>query len=191
MAISLTQIGKRLLELRKKKGLTQTEVAQYMNKSNFAYSNYENGKRCISIEDLCKLSALFGVSIDEIVGNTVTYNRQKAISFPTYDSTGLNEPTLINTERDDLILFKINEFETEYYLKVNNIIFNEKVLVNLDASTFPALVSRSDEPSGYFITNLLTKETKFYNNTAFKSSIIILGRYAGKIDKEINIPDFL
>ena len=67
----------------------------------------------------------------------------------------------------------------------------KKVLVKLDVSTFPALVSRSDEPSGYFVTNLLTKETKFYNNNAFKTSIIILGRYAGKIDKEINIPDFL
>ena len=37
----------------------------------------------------------------------------------------------------------------------------------------------------------ITKETKFYNNTSFKNSILILGRYAGKISKEINIPNFL
>ena len=42
----------------------------------------------------------------------------------------------------------------------------------------------------YLILNLITKEAKFYNNTTFKSSITILGRYAGKIDKELNIPDF-
>lgn len=187
---TLIQIGNNLLALRKKKGLTQNEVAQHINKSYFAYSNYENGKRAIGIEDLTKLSTLFDVSIDEIVGNSVTYNRKKAISFSTYDTNGSIEPIIVNTEKDELILFKVNEFETEYYLKVSTIIFNEKVLVQTFTSTYPAFISRADDPSGFFITNLLTKETKFYNNTTFKTSIIILGRYAGTINKEINIPEF-
>lgn len=184
------RIGKNLLALRKKNGLTQSDVAKHLNKSFYAYSNYETGKRTIGIDDLIVLSGLYNVSIDEIVGNSVTYNRKKAISFSTYDTNGSIEPIIVNTEKDELILFKVNEFETEYYLKVSTIIFNEKVLVQTSTSTYPAFISRADDPSGYFITNLLTKETKFYNNTAFKTTIIILGRYAGTINKEINIPEF-
>ena len=191
MEDTVIKIGKNLLSLRKKKGLTQTEVAQYINKSHFAYCNYETGKRMIGIDDLEKLAILFDVSIDDIINSPVTYNRKKVIAFPTYDNNGIKESTKIDYDDENIILFIINEYETEYYLRSNEIIYNEKVLIKTDTSSFPALVSRSDEPSGYFITNLVTKETKFYNNTAFKNTILILGRYAGKIIKEIIIPNFL
>lgn len=191
MEDTVIKIGKNLLSLRKKKGLTQTEVAQYINKSHFAYCNYETGKRMIGIDDLEKLAILFDVSIDDIINSPVTYNRKKVIAFPTYDNNGIKESTKIDYDDENIILFIINEYETEYYLRSNEIIYNEKVLIKTDTSSFPALVSRSNEPSGYFITNLVTKETKFYNNTAFKNTILILGRYAGKITKEIIIPNFL
>ena len=191
MEDTVIKIGKNLLSLRKKKGLTQTEVAQYINKSHFAYCNYETGKRMIGIDDLEKLAILFNVSIDDIINSPVTYNRKKVIAFPTYDSNGKTDLTKIDYDDENIILFIINEYETEYYLRSNEVIYNEKVLIKTDTSSFPALVSRSDEPSGYFVTNLITKETKFYNNTSFKNSILILGRYAGKISKEIIIPNFL
>ena len=191
MEDTVIKIGKNLLSLRKKKGLTQTEVAQYINKSHFAYCNYETGKRMIGIDDLEKLAILFDVSIDDIINSPVTYNRKKVIAFPTYDSNGKTDLTKIDYDDENIILFIINEYETEYYLRSNEVIYNEKVLIKTDTSSFPALVSRSDEPSGYFVTNLITKETKFYNNTSFKNSILILGRYAGKISKEIIIPNFL
>ena len=191
MEDTVIKIGKNLLSLRKRKGLTQTEVAQYINKSHFAYCNYETGKRMIGIDDLEKLAILFDVSIDDIINSPVTYNRKKVIAFPTYDSNGKTDLTKIEYDDENIILFIISEYETEYYLRSNEIIYNEKVLIKTDTSSFPALVSRSDDPSGYFVTNLIIKETKFYNNTAFKNSILILGRYAGKISKEIIIPNFL
>lgn len=191
MEDTVIKIGKNLLALRKKKGLTQTEVAQYINKSHFAYCNYETGKRMIGIDDLEKLAILFDVSIDDIINSPITYNRKKVITFPTYNNNGKTDSTKIDYDDENIILFIINEYETEYYLRSNEIIYNEKVLIKSDTTSFPALVSRSDEPSGYFVTNLITKETKFYNNTAFKNSILILGRYAGKISKEIIIPNFL
>ena len=184
------RIGKNLLALRKKNGLTQSDVAKHLNKSFYAYSNYETGKRTIGIDDLIVLSSLYNVSIDEIVGNEVTYNRKKAISFKTYGQENNAIPVVINTEKDEILLFKNDDFEINYYIKTNDIILNEHVLIQAEDSTFPAYVSRSENPSGYLITNLITKEANFYNNTAFKTSIIILGRYAGKINKELNIPDF-
>ena len=184
------KIGKNLLALRKKNGLTQSDVAKHINKSFFAYSNYENGKRAIGIDDLITLSNLYKVSIDEIIGNEITYNRKKAISIATYDYESNLNSTVINTEKDEIILFKCNEFEIEYYLRTNEILFNEKVLIQIESAVFPAYISRSDNPSGFLITNLSTKESSFYNNTAFKNSISLLGRYAGTINKEIDIPDF-
>jgi len=184
------RIGKNLLALRKKNGLTQADVSAHLNKSFFAYSNYETGKRTISIDDLIILSRLYNVSIDEIVGNEITYNRKKAISFKTYGQKNNTTPVVINTEKDEILLFKNSDFEINYYIKTNDIILNEHVLIQVEEYTFPAYVSRSENPSGYLITNLITKESKFCNNTSFKTSVVILGRYAGKIDKEINIPDF-
>lgn len=184
------RIGKNLLTLRKKNGLTQSDVSAHLNKSFFAYSNYETGKRTISIEDLMVLSRLYNVSIDEIVGNEITYNRKKAISFKTYGQGNNTSPVVISTEKEEILLFKKSDFEINYYIKTNEIILNEHVLIQVEDYTFPAYVSRSENPSGYLITNLITKESKFCNNTSFKTSVVILGRYAGKIDKELNIPDF-
>lgn len=184
------RIGKNLLALRKKNCLTQADVSAHLNKSFFAYSNYETGKRTISIDDLIILSRLYNVSIDEIVGNEITYNRKKAISFKTYGQKNNTTPVVINTEKDEILLFKNSDFEINYYIKTNEIILNEHVLIQVEEYTFPAYVSRSENPSGYLITNLITKESKFCNNTSFKTSVVILGRYAGKIDKELNIPDF-
>ena len=99
------RIGKNLLTLRKKNGLTQADVSAHLNKSFFAYSNYETGKRTISIDDLMVLSRLYNVSIDEIVGNEITYNRKKAISFKTYGKENNTTPVVINTCSFKIISF--------------------------------------------------------------------------------------
>lgn len=184
------KIGKNLLSLRKKKGLTQADVARHINKTYFAYSNYENGKRMININDIIKIARLFDVSVDDIIGNSITYNRKKAISFDTYSEGNKKSKKIINTENENILLYELDSFNYNYYLKTNELIFNEHVLLTVEDETFPAYISRSENPSGYIITNLLTKESKFYNNTAYKNSILLLGRFAGKIEKEIKIPDF-
>ena len=103
MEDTVIKIGKNLLSLRKKKGLTQTEVAQYINKSHFAYCNYETGKRMIGIDDLEKLAILFDVSIDDIINSPVTYNRKKVIAFPTYDTNGKTDLTKIDYDDENII----------------------------------------------------------------------------------------
>ncbi len=57
-----------LKEIRKRKGLTQLEVAEQLNLSVQAYSNYEIGRREPDFETLKKLADLFNVSIDYILG---------------------------------------------------------------------------------------------------------------------------
>lgn len=57
-----------LKELRKKKGLTQKELAEYIGITQKGYANYESGAREPSIETLNMLADLFGVSVDTILG---------------------------------------------------------------------------------------------------------------------------
>lgn len=59
----------RLKEIRKKKGLTQRQVADYIGCAPSVYSRYETGDREPSIDILIQLSRYLNVTIDYMVGN--------------------------------------------------------------------------------------------------------------------------
>ncbi len=61
------RIGENITFLRKKKGLTQDELAKELNISNQAVSKWEAGKCCPDIELLPVLAHFFEVSIDELL----------------------------------------------------------------------------------------------------------------------------
>jgi len=61
--------GKRIVELRKRRGLTQSELAKEMGISRSALSLYEIEKREPDIETLSKLAILFNVPVGYILGN--------------------------------------------------------------------------------------------------------------------------
>ncbi len=76
-------VAKNLAELRKKNRLTQLELAEKLNYSDKAVSKWEQGESLPGIEVLYKLSRLYGVSLDYIVGE----NTARSAFVP---STGKN-----------------------------------------------------------------------------------------------------
>ena len=58
----------RLKELRLKKGLTQTELGEKVGVKQSTFTNWENGKREPSFENLVKLADLLEVSLDSLFG---------------------------------------------------------------------------------------------------------------------------
>ncbi|WP_053434769.1 helix-turn-helix domain-containing protein [Sporosarcina globispora] len=64
----MTKFKDNLLILRKDKGLTQDDVAQYLQLSRPAYSRYETGGAEPTIENLMLLADLYNISLDELVG---------------------------------------------------------------------------------------------------------------------------
>lgn len=60
----------RLRELRDENELTQEKVAAFLNIKQNTYSQYENGRRQVPTEVLIKLSRLYKVSVDYILGLT-------------------------------------------------------------------------------------------------------------------------
>ncbi len=65
----------RIRDLREDRDLKQRQVAEYLNCSQQVYSNYELGQRDIPTEILIKLSALYGVSVDYLLGLTTNPKR--------------------------------------------------------------------------------------------------------------------
>lgn len=62
--------AERLKELRKSKGITQTEFAKIFNISNGTIGNWESGNRIPDTEMLKMLADFFNVSIDYLVGKS-------------------------------------------------------------------------------------------------------------------------
>jgi len=61
-------MAKRLTELRKKRGLAQKKVAEYLGITKSAYGFYEQNRREPSPEVIRKLADFFGVSADYLLG---------------------------------------------------------------------------------------------------------------------------
>lgn len=60
----------RLEDLRTDSDKTQTAIAEYLNMNREVYRRYEKGIREVPVWALIKLSALYGVSTDYILGLT-------------------------------------------------------------------------------------------------------------------------
>ena len=59
---------RRIRDLREDKDMTQKQVASILNCSQQVYSNYELGQRDVPTDILIKLSYIYNVSIDYILG---------------------------------------------------------------------------------------------------------------------------
>ncbi len=67
----------RIKELRNEKGLLQSDVAEFIGKSERIVGFYEKGERDPNTDTLIKLSELFDVSIDYILGKSDIRNSKK------------------------------------------------------------------------------------------------------------------
>ncbi|MCL2556250.1 MAG: helix-turn-helix domain-containing protein [Firmicutes bacterium] len=63
------KIADRLIELRKKSGLSQDELADKLSISRQAISKWERGESLPDTENLIALSKLYSVTLDELVAN--------------------------------------------------------------------------------------------------------------------------
>ncbi len=64
----MQKIGKKIVSLRREKNMTQTELADRLNVSFQAVSNWERGQSMPDISKLPELAEIFEISIDELLG---------------------------------------------------------------------------------------------------------------------------
>ncbi len=75
------EFAKILKEIRKRKMMTQTDVAKLLNLTTSAYSNYEQGTRIPDILTLKRLAGIFGVSVEVLLGDK-PIQVSKAVKIP-------------------------------------------------------------------------------------------------------------
>jgi transcriptional regulator with XRE-family HTH domain len=61
-------IGERLVELRKRRGLSQQEISDTLQVSRGTYSLWETDKRRPELDSLIALADFYGVSVDYLLG---------------------------------------------------------------------------------------------------------------------------
>ena len=61
------EFGNRLYDLRRRAGLTQAALAEKLDVTNKAVSKWENGKAKPTTNMLRKLSALYGISVEQLL----------------------------------------------------------------------------------------------------------------------------
>jgi transcriptional regulator with XRE-family HTH domain len=96
-----------LAELRKEKGITQSELADYLGVSFQSISKWETGKSMPDITLLPKLAEYFQISVDEILGLKPLSNKQ-------YISSGTDRSEHWNKKLDYLKVSRIGFWNDDY-----------------------------------------------------------------------------
>lgn len=95
----------KLKELRKKKKLTQADLAEVIGVSQVTMGRYETGEREMPYETLFQLADFFGVSIDEMLGRVpleVVVNENHPTAEPQEGMVRIVIPADVEPEPDDL-----------------------------------------------------------------------------------------
>jgi transcriptional regulator with XRE-family HTH domain len=77
LVVLLEKIGENIRKIRHKLGLTQQELADRVSISRSVLTRWENGSLTPDVDTLVKLSQLFNVSLDGLVGSV--YNRAQIL----------------------------------------------------------------------------------------------------------------
>lgn len=96
----------RLEELRKQQNLSQTQIADELNITQQAYSNYENGKREADYGTLANLAIYFNTTIDYILGisnDPTPPNKKDPLEQPTIEEIIANDTELSEESKQDLL----------------------------------------------------------------------------------------
>lgn len=182
-------LSKRIIELRKKAGLSAYAVAKAIGKQVDGYYAYESGRRSIPVEILFKLSKLYKISMDDILNSEVTYSRQKALSFDLYSSNE-KKSIVIHSQNDDIAFFEVDEWALDYFVKCSDMAYNRKVLLAVNGGYMEAVVTKDEKGTSFCVLNLKDNSSTFYTPKKFINNVVIIGDYAGTLNKQMAVESF-
>ena len=147
-------LGKRLAELRNKKGLSQYELAERLGFSRGKLANYEQGSRQPDYDTLLKLSEYFGVSTDYLLGRTDEMNGRVSIELMKAFAEILNrryELDIIKTNRN------LTNNEIDEYKLISNYLHGNPF--KLEIEHINAWMNLSEQNKVFEVKNELNKVT--------------------------------
>lgn len=99
----LSEVGQRIMERRKKLGLTQEELAEQCDLTTQFVSYAESGKRASRPENLMKMAAVLGVSTDYLLTGDII-DKDKLLISDKLDKLDAAEIRIIENIIDECIL---------------------------------------------------------------------------------------
>lgn len=143
--------GKRLAELRTKKGITQTQLAEITQIQRVTIAKYETGERAPSIDNLLSFVEYFGVSADYLLGLTnIRSNDPDIVSVCQF--TGLSD-VAINCLKQEDELYRTFYSSDQFFPTINEILCNTPIyyaiynLIKLRESGIDLLKNPEDKKS--------------------------------------------
>lgn len=100
--LCMKEVGKRIMERRKKMGLTQEQLAEKCELTTQAVSYFESGKRAMRPENLMKISLSLGVSTDYLLTGDII-DKDKLLLSEKLDKLTPTEVRLIEGIIDECI----------------------------------------------------------------------------------------
>lgn len=96
--------SKNLKFLRTKKGITQLELAQKLDKDYTTIGKWESGQRSPIMADIIKIASLFSVDINKLITTNLLLNSSNAsISSVKNEINNLSKKDMNNTGKETLI----------------------------------------------------------------------------------------
>lgn len=117
-------LSERLKKLRKKRKITQKQIAEELNISQQAYQAWESGKRKAGQETLLMFSSYFNVSIDYLLGKEKIKNDEDTV-IKDLEPTSEREKLLLKFLKLDYL--SIQSLKTEQLRQILAIIENKEV----------------------------------------------------------------
>lgn len=183
------KIAKRISYWRKKRNLSVEDVSRATGMSKAMLYAYESGRRQLTASSLLTLADLYDVSIDDMLGTKQTSNRDKSASFEIYKNNK-KQRAVVSSEKDDLILYEIDKWKVEYYLKSNEYKFGIKLLIELDEKVYPAELRYDEERKLCAVYSLIDSSIHVMSRKEMNETVFVLGEYAGSITKQKEIREF-
>ena len=183
------EISKRISYYRKKRNLSVEEVSKITGMSKAMLYAYESGNRQLTAPSLLALADLYDVSIDDMLGVKRTSNREKSASFEIYRSNE-KQRTVVSSEKDELILYEIDKWNVEYYVKSNEYKFGFKLLIEFNGNVFPAEIRYDESKKLCAVSSFLDGSVHVMSRKEMSETAFVLGEYAGTIAKQKEINEF-
>lgn len=133
-------INEKLVQFRKKKGLSQQEVADYLNITRQTVSNWECGQGSPSLDKAKELCSLYNVSLDDLVGNDIEVVSPTVNLYILNALIGkvcildCNDTYFMLDNGNKVKIVDVNEdwLKVEYVRRKENLIGKEKVVKLID-----------------------------------------------------------
>lgn len=109
--LSQKQMGKRVSELRKMKGLSQEELAKKINLSRPSLTQIEIGNRSIDVLELKRLSVALGFSLDDFISENFNSGKENLAQddMPAYSSEERISVPVLNVNKFKNVLLYVLE----------------------------------------------------------------------------------